>query len=534
MKNIKYLLLSAILVVFTACSDDDYDYTPAPEPLPELTAGSADFSNYVAVGASFSAGFTDNALFIAGQENSFPNILADVFNNAGGGDFSQPLMNDNIGGFLAGGNVASAPRLFFNGSGPEVLDATPTTEITTHLSGTFNNYGIPGAKSFHLGIPGYGALNPYFGRMATSTSATVLGDAVAQSPTFFTLSEIGGNDVLAYATSGGTGVYQVGNMNPATYGGNDITDPTVFAASFEAAVTALTSNGAKGVVTNVPYITSLSHFTTVPHNPLDPSNPSFGPQIPMLNSIYGALNQIFTQIDPSRVIIFSETAASAVVIKDESLTDISAQIQGALLASPTFPDFIAGFGLPAQAAPLVANLLATTYGQARQATSDDLLVLPSSTIIGTVNMDSVAALMGQGLTQELAGQFSVEGVTLPLADKWVLIPSEQADIKSATDSYNQAIEAIASQYDLALVDFKSILQTASTTGYTDSKFTFSTKLVTGGLVSLDGVHLTSRGYAVMANAFLKAIDAKYGSNFGAAGYMTNAGDYPTNYSKSFR
>lgn len=534
MKNITYILLSALLVVFVSCNDDDYDYNPAPEPLPELIAGSADFSNYVAVGASFTAGFMDNALFIAGQESSFPNILAEKFAHAGGGNFEQPLMNDNIGGFLAGGNVASGPRLYFDGEKPVGLSATPTTEITTHLSGPFNNYGIPGAKSFHLGIPGYGALNPYFGRMASSTSATVLGDAIAQNPTFFTLSEIGGNDVLAYATSGGSGIYQEGNLDPSTYSGNDITDPNVFAASFEAAVSALTKNGAKGVVTNVPYITSLAHFTTVPYNPLTPENPSFGPQVPTLNKIFGALNQIFEAIDPSRVITFSETTASAVIIKDEDLTDISAQIEGALNANPTFPSFVAQFGVPAQAAPMLANLLATTYGQARQATADDLLVLPSSSVIGTVNMTAVQGFMAQGLPQELAGQFSVEGVTLPLADKWVLTPEEQSDVKTATDLYNQTIEAIAQKYDLAVVDFKTILQTASTTGFSDGDFIFTTSLATGGLISLDGVHLTSRGYAVMANAFLKAIDETYGSNFIAAGHNANPGDYPTTYNKDFR
>lgn len=534
MKTIKYVLLSAILISFMACSDDDYDYTPEPEPLPSLTAGSADFSNYVAVGASFTAGFTDNALFIAGQTNSFPNILASLFSDVGSGSFSQPLMADNIGGFLVNGTVAAAPRLFFNGSGPQVLDATPTTEITSHISGSFNNYGIPGAKSFHLAIPGYGALNPYFGRMASSATATVIGDAVAQQPTFFTLSEIGGNDVLAYATSGGTGVYQVGNMNPATYASNDITDPTVFALTFEAVVSNLTSNGAKGVVANVPYITSLAHFTTVPHNPLSPLNPDFGPQIPMLNTIFGALNQIFAALDPSRIIIFSETEASAVIIHDKDLTNLSAQIAGALNSNPAFPEFIQQFGLPPQAAPMVAQLLASTYGQARQATADDLLVLPSSTVIGTINTASVQNLMGMGLPQELAGQFSIEGITLPLADKWVLTPAEQLNITEATDSYNQAIEAVANKYDLALVDFKSILETASTTGYNDSTFTFTTNLVTGGLISLDGVHLTSRGYAVMANAFLRAIDDKYGSNFMDAGVKANAGDYPTNYNPSFR
>ena len=44
--------------------------------LPALTAGTADFSNYVALGASFTAGFTDGALFNAAQENSFPNIIS--------------------------------------------------------------------------------------------------------------------------------------------------------------------------------------------------------------------------------------------------------------------------------------------------------------------------------------------------------------------------------------------------------------------------------------------------------------------------
>ncbi|MGV8815078.1 MAG: G-D-S-L family lipolytic protein [Gelidibacter sp.] len=542
MKNIKYLLLSALLVVFTACSDDEYDHTPDVEALPELTAGSANFSKYVAVGASFTAGYADGAVFIASQTNSFPNILNQQFTTVGGGSFTQPLKKDNIGGLLFSGNVIANPRLFFNGTGPQLLAATPTTEVSNILTGPFNNLGVPGAKSFHFVAPGYGNVagvpvgkaNPYFARMASSANTTIIADALAQNPTFFTLSEVGGNDVLAYATSGGTGVYQVGNMDPATYGGNDITDPTVFAAAFQASVGALTSKGAKGVVTNVPYITNLPHFTTVPYNPLSPANPSFGPQIPMLNTIFGALNQIFEAIDPSRVIVFSQTAASAVVIYDEDLINIAPQIAGALNASPTFPAFVAQFGLPAQAAPIVAGLLANTYGQARQATKNDLLVLPSSTVIGTVNMSSVKSLMGQGLSQELAGQFSVEGVTLPLADKWVLTPQEQLNVKTATDLYNQSIAAVANQYDLAIVDFKSILQTASTTGYTDGKFKFTTKLVTGGLVSLDGIHLTSRGYAVMANAFLKAIDAKYGSNFVAAGVKADVGNYPTNYSATFR
>src|SRR5690606_18503 len=220
----------------------------------------------------------------------------------------------------------------------------------------------------------------------------------------------------------------------------------------------------------------------------------FGPQIPMLNTIFGALNQVYMALNaPERAIIFSETEASAVVIRDESLADMSAQIAGALNASPTFPAFIAQFGLPPQAAPLVANLLGQTYGQTRQATEDDLLVLPSSSVIGTVNMANVAALMGQGLPQALAGQFSVEGITLPLVDKWVLIPTEQQEIIAATDGFNATIESVAAANGLALVNFKELLLEASNGGISDGDFVLNTSLVTGGLVGLDGIHLTARG-----------------------------------------
>ena len=537
MKNIKYILLSAILIGFTACSDDDSN-DEVMVPVPELTTGELDLSTYVAVGASFTAGYSDNALFKAAQEKSFPKILSEQFGQGGGGDFTQPLANDNFGGLAVAGNRIIDPRLVFGGAGPVAIESligpiTVTTDIAiNNPTGPFNNLGVPGAKSFHFLAPGYGnlanfpaAANPYFVRMTgTTPNASVLELAMAQNPTFFTLSEIGGNDVLGYALSGGESNTDAPNYSP-------ITPTAVFDGSFTALVDGLTANGAKGVVTNVPYITSLPHFTTVPHNPLDPTNPDFGPQIPLLNSIFGAINQIYEGVgQPNRKVVFSETAASAVVIRDETLADISAQITGALLASPTFPAFIAQFGLPAQAAPLVANLLGTTYGQTRQATAEDLLVLKSSSIIGKVNSESVAFLMGQGLSQELAGQFSIEGITLPLVDKWVVLPSEQEEIKAATDAYNATIQSVADAKGLAMVDFKGILQKAATQGISEGDFIFTTALVRGGLVGLDGIHLTSRGYAVMANKFLEAMDAKYGSNFIEAQVKADVGVYPTNYS----
>jgi len=504
MNTYKYLGLFLFSLSIVSCDvNNELDAIPA-ELAAEvaLNTNGLDFSKYVSIGASFTAGYTDGAMFKAAQENSFPNILAGKF----GTEFKQPLMNDNIGGLVYGGTAVQPPRFYFNGAGPARLPAMPTTELTAVLSGPFNNFGAPGAKSFHLGVAGYGQLNPYFGRMASSPTATVMGDALAQNPTFFTLSEIGGNDVLGYALSGGSGVDRspntAENLNPVNYGVNDITNPNVFASVFSGMVTALTANGAKGVVANVPYITNLANFTTVPYNPipLDAATASF------VNNAYAAYNggiqQAFAYlvaVSPmtqemanaeiaKRTISFA-AGQNAVVIMDEDLTDLTAINPGLI--------------------------------SMRQATAADLLLLAGSAFIGTL--------------ADPNNPGSINGVAVPLGDQWVLTPQEQSAIKTATDAYNTTIAAIAaSNPNVALVDFKGVLAEAST-GIKFDAYTLNTKLVTGGLISLDGVHLTARGYALMANKILAAMDAEFGTNFTTATRgLAKAGDYPTNYSPALR
>jgi len=555
-KTIKYTFISALFLGLAACDvDNTLPEIKNPEvPVVNLDKGSADFSNYISVGASFTAGFTDGALFAIGQQNSFPNILASKFKMGNGGDFNQPLMGDNIGGLLNPATNMAAPnaepRFYFDPTTrtPKRLTDKPGTILGAPATNApnFHNYGIPGAKSYHFVADGYGnpaglvtvppTANPYFVRMAP-TQSTVIAEAASKAPTFFTMSEVGGNDVLGYAISGGIGTDQTGNIDPRTYGGSDITDPNVFAQTFTGMVNALTGTGAKGVVATVPYITSLPYFTTVPHNPLDPrTNADLKAQIPTLNTVYGAINAVFIGAGQAdRVIEFKYTQGNPVVIIDEDAPNLTAIITGALNANPQFPAFVQQFGLPAAASPLVAELLGATYGKARPAKAEDLIILPSSSIIGEVNKANVEALKAKGLPEALAAQFSAEGVTLPLADQWVLTPQEQASIKTATDAYNTTIENVVNgNANLALVDFKAILEEASK-GIIFDEFNVNTSLVFGGLVGLDGIHLTGRGYALMANKILESIDGKFGSNFkDATNGLAKAADYPTNYSPALK
>jgi lysophospholipase L1-like esterase len=496
-KNFKWLFL--VSLTFIACNNDE-EVTTKPnssDGLP-LTAGSADFSKYVALGNSLTAGFSDNALFIEGQKGSYTNIMAQQFAQVGGGEFKIPFMADNIGGFNLGGTQIPqfGPRLYFNGVAPVPVAGISGTSLTAVLTGGFNNMGVPGAKSFHLVTPGYGTLNPYFGRFASSATATILADATAQSPTFFSL-WIGNNDVLSYATSGGTGVNQTGNINPATYGTNDITDPGVFANTYNNLVNGLTANGAKGVVANIPYVTSVPFFTTVPTNPI-PGLPAASAG--QLNALFGGINSALTGASlPTRFVTLvaddgnsATVEANPLLIVDESLINISTQITAALMAPPyNFPAATAGY-------------LGSIYGQARHASgaaaSRDYVLLTARTIIGTTQAGAPSP-------------FNTVGVSYPMQDNTILTAAETAEVKTATDAYNATISSVATSKGLAFVDANAALVQVASTGISNGGFTVTSAFVTGGGFSLDGVHPSPRGYALIANKFLQAINAKYGSNF---------------------
>jgi len=501
--SIKFLfILIALGLITTSCVDEkqwEADQAPAP---PALTNGDADFSTYVAIGNSLTAGFTDGALFIKGQENSIPNLVANKFAMAGGGSFTQPLMADNNGGLLIGGTQIQNQRLYFDGNGPTLVPDAPTTDIMNIASGPFNNMGVPGAKSYHLDFSGYGNIagvgvyaNPYFVRMASSPAATVIGDAIAQNPTFFSL-WIGANDVLRYALNGGDGIDQTGNPDPTTYGDADITDPNVFASVYSQLVDDLTENGAKGVVLNLPDITAIPYFTTVPYNPV-PLDTDTASQLNTAFAAYnGGVQQALSALVAANLI--TQEMADAELAK-RTVTYTAGQ-NPVLIMDETLIDLTA----------INPQLISM-----RQATPEDLIVLPASSFIGTY------VVPGNPQT--------VNGVAVPLADKWVLLPSEQEAIQTAITAYNTSIESIATAKNLAFVDVNTMMNDLANGGLSFDEFTMTNQYILGNTFSLDGVHPTARGNAFIANAILKAIDAKYGSNFEASGNLNKAKDFVIQY-----
>ena len=517
MKNLKYLFFSFLLIGLYSCNEvEDVledNGVSTPEDLPALSAGSADFSNYVAIGNSLTIGVTDNGVFRATQTNSYPNILAGQFSSVGGGEFVQAMTADNYGGLslgpdngvpiTEGGTRIFGPRLVFNGSGPAGLESvigpvTVGTNLLDNPTGPFNNLGVPGARSFHLIAPGYGNLgnlalglaNPYAVRLTGSTpDASIMELALAQSPSFVSL-WIGANDVLSYATSGGS--------NGA------LTPPATFDGAMDAIAGALSTTGAQGVMANIPYVTDIPFFTTVPHNPVtidentaDLLNQGYAQYNAGMTSAINYLvsNNLMSTDEAAeeiakRTISFCDVdedgdpCNNPVVIIDESLTDLTT-INPALVSM-------------------------------RQATEDDLVVLLAASFIGTL--------------ADPNNPGSANGVAVPLADNWVLTKTEVDEITEMINHINDKISTMATQLGYAHFDANNMFQQIFNGDVTYNGFAPNASLVFGGMMSLDGVHPTSRGYAVIANEFMKAIDETYGSNFEASGNLVDIGDYPTNYS----
>lgn len=506
MKN-KFIYLAVLAAVFAGCEPEfENEVSNA-----SYSAGEADFTSYVAIGNSLTAGYMDGTVYREGQKYSFPNILAQQFALVGGGAFTQPSYADdlnNTGGMILGPNMATSTRLIINTStgGPEPLAGMPSSLVSNIVPGPYNNMGVPGAKSYHFIASGYGSLqvlgttgkaNPYFVRQASTPAATVLGDAIAKNPTFFT-NWVGDMDVLAYATAGGVGVDQTGNLDPTTYGDNDITDPNVFASIYSNITNALTANGAKGVCATIPDVTAIPYFTTVPFNPLTAvvigqGNEQAGQAaIAQLNQqLYGPLKQILTVFGQgARINLLSATEANPLLIKDETLANLGPQITAAAAASGN-PTLVA-----------LAPYLGANYGQVRQATASDLVLLPTRSVIGTTIPSGGVAPLDK------------YGITFPLQDQHLLIPSEVTTIANATVAFNNTIKAIAASKGLAVADMNAVLNQLviglqSADGQVYKAGYFSSATANTVVFSLDGIHPNARGYAIVANEFIKVINTHY-------------------------
>ncbi|MES1240351.1 MAG: SGNH/GDSL hydrolase family protein [Acidobacteriota bacterium] len=218
-----------------------------PVAVSAVDTGSADFTRYVSIGDSLTAGFMSGSLNQPSQQNSYPVL---IFRQATGLNtgFEQPLVS--APGIPAALELRSLAPLLI---APKPGSGAP---LNLNLQRPYNNLAVPGADVHDAvaTVTDNGGLHDLILRKL----GTQIQQAAFLRPTFTTI-WIGNNDVLAAATSG------------RVIEGVTITPVAQFEADFKTVVATIASTGSKMAIANIPDVAGIPFVTTIPRVVVNPA-----------------------------------------------------------------------------------------------------------------------------------------------------------------------------------------------------------------------------------------------------------------------
>ena len=427
------LLFSSICISIFGC-------TPEPKGF-EPNAGSADFSQVIALGGSYMAGYQDGGLFLKAQENSLAALIANQLELANGNKFNQVLLSEGIGVGLNSkpweSNFVTPSKL---GRKTDCKGVTSTSPVKSTVSDIVaqnylstgnktnnNNFAVPYASIVDYNNPqlglsfGVNNKNPFFNRIASNPGvSTILSEAKDNKPSFI-ISWLGMDDIYNYASKGGANL--------------TIPTPAVFEQNLDLILGDFAKNGVKGVMATIPDFRNFPFYTLIPYNNANLTQS----QADSLNATYSS-NQLFDHIR------------------------FTVGNNGFIVGDPQEPS---GF---------------------RKLKEGEYLTI-------SVPTDSMKCYK-YGLLIKV------------IDDRYSLIESEVKLLDEAINNYNQIIIKKANEYGFALADIHQYLKKVKE-GVKWNGADFNLDFVSGGFLSLDGYHPNQKGYALIANEFIKAINVKY-------------------------
>jgi len=450
---LKILIAPVVLGLLVAgCSLEAPDHPSGLETPPQ----SGPFAAYVAIGNSLTAGFMDSGLMEAGQASSYPRQIAMAI-GLDDEQFTQPwIASPGIGSTDLGDPSVIAGVLHFDGTGLSPLGTTPAAAVMSLLTAVsqpvpYDNQGVPGA-TLTDGLSAY-------------SEAT---------------SQFGNNPYFDFITRGST---LLGSETRTTmlYDMSGLPTPALHSVDYETASMAYQTVATMG---------RLVH----------PGLPQ-----PTLVTLWLGNNDV---------------------------------LGGATGGNPSQ----ANMTPPAMFATLLGDVLQLVAGGVAQATG----MPPTIAVANIPNVTDVPYFITEATFQAAAGgawpwgyeEGSAQLLTFtvlswianpanqgtPIPSKYTLTAAEVTLVSQYIAGYNQYIAGIIQAVNasglahVGLVDVNAVLAGLPTAQKTH--FLLLLPQVGGDigtaagmtLFSLDGVHPNNRGYAVIANAFIDAINATAGTS----------------------
>lgn len=418
---------------------------------PAAGLGSVSVKKYVAIGNSLTAGYQSSGLYQSAQNYSFPNLIAKQLIAAGAplGTFEQPLYSDP-GNPDATGKAARYELISLASANPVIgpRGLAPGTAINKDLPRPYDNLGVPGYV-----IASFLDTN--------NIAGAGLEPVVLRKSGGFPKSVYKQVAMLAAtpATKPDLVTFWLGNndvLGFATSGGVSPSAPTpaaTFAFLYSQALTQLRTllPDAKIAVATVPDVRSIPFFTTI------------GPK--MAAGIAGAKLQ--------------NSAILGLFYQKHGETGIATGLTSLNKATDVM--------IPLTASPFT-GLLGDVTGAYYKARG---IAVPAGIIT--------------------AAPFGFDPRN-PWPDALAFDETEQTTAINAVAAFNASIVTVAAAQSAIVVDINAFFTTIKANGISVPGERFTADYVTGGLFSLDGVHPSSKGAAIIANEFIRVMNAKWGMN----------------------
>jgi lysophospholipase L1-like esterase len=473
----KYILFVLIIgLVAFSCTLKN----PTQPDIKGVTQGDLALTKMVAIGNSLTAGFQSAGLVEEYQLTSYPYQIAKQMGVAD--DFQQPLIADP--------GISTTP-------GVGVLDFNPATGAieprgtytnpmallrNALLPRPYDNLGVPGADlNDALNTVNGSGGNPFFDlilRNPNFGNTTMWQQAKLLKPTMVLL-WIGNNDVLGAALDGG-------DMNQITS-----------AQDFQSRYATLLTNiaGIRPAGQLAIFMANIPNVTDIPYvNLLDGLIYKTIPALGITTPVPVVFDATFTPI------LFDTTLGLYLpLLADEGVLTGGSPVQHVLL-------------------PFLSEYKANGLG------------VPDSTVIDSLlrNVVHLPPPVAAAYAHQLDSAMVANGLNpsgVPIPGNLTLTAAEVTTISGAVKGFNQIIGGIAQSQGIPLVDINALMNEINMTGVDgySGKFVFFDPANTA--FSLDGIHASSGGYALVANRFIEKINQVLGSSIPAINTAQYKGQY---------